>query len=88
MIYVMGDIHGNLRRFDSVMDQIRLSPEDTLYVLGDVIDRHPDGLAILRKFMKMDNVRMILGNHEAMRLACFLAFSQASVVASSVPPMQ
>ena len=68
MIYVMGDIHGNLRRFDSVMDQIRLSPVDTLYVLGDVIDRHPDGLAILRRFMKMDNVRMILGNHEYMML--------------------
>ena len=68
MVYVMGDIHGNLRRFESVMNQIQLAPEDTLYVLGDVIDRHPHGLLILRRFMKMGNVKMILGNHEYMML--------------------
>ena len=36
MIYVMSDIHGQKRRFDSVMRQIGLRAEDTLYVLGDV----------------------------------------------------
>jgi serine/threonine protein phosphatase 1 len=46
MIYVMSDIHGQKRRFDSVMKQINLQPEDTLYVLGDVIDRNPDGIKI------------------------------------------
>ena len=68
MIYVMSDIHGNLRRFNSVMKQIALQPEDTLYVLGDVIDRHPDGIRILRKLMAMPNVKMLLGNHEYMML--------------------
>ena len=68
MIYVMSDIHGNLRRFDSVMKQINLQPEDTLYVLGDVIDRHSDGIKILRKLMAMPNVKMLLGNHEYMML--------------------
>ena len=42
MTYVMSDIHGNMRRFNSVMEQFNLQPEDTLYILGDVIDRHPD----------------------------------------------
>ncbi len=42
MIYVMSDIHGNRRRFDSIMEQIRLQPEDHLYVIGDVVDRHPN----------------------------------------------
>ena len=64
MIYVMSDIHGHKRRFDSVMKQIDLQPEDTLYVLGDVIDRNPDGIKILRQIMAMPNVRMVLGNHE------------------------
>ncbi len=68
MIYVMGDIHGNMRRFNSVMEQIQLKADDTLYVLGDVIDRYPDGLVILRKLMAMPNVKMILGNHEYMML--------------------
>ena len=42
MIYVMSDIHGQKRRFDSIMKQINLQPEDTLYFLVDVIDRIPD----------------------------------------------
>ena len=53
MIFVMSDIHGNMRRFDSVMKQIELRPEDTLYILGDVIDRYPDGIRILRRIMAM-----------------------------------
>ncbi len=68
MIYVMSDIHGNRRRFDSVMRQINLQPEDTLYVIGDVIDRHPDGIPILLELMAMPNVVMLLGNHEYMML--------------------
>lgn len=68
MIYVMSDIHGNLRRFESVMKQINLQPDDTLYILGDVIDRWPYGIKILRRIMKMPNVKMLLGNHELMML--------------------
>ena len=68
MIYVMSDIHGNERRFNSIMKQIDLRPEDTLYVLGDVVDRHPGGIRILRQIMAMPNAKMILGNHEYMML--------------------
>lgn len=68
MIYVLSDIHGNERRFRSVMKQIRLRPEDTLCVLGDVIDRYPGGIRILRELMAMPNVKMLLGNHEYMML--------------------
>ena len=68
MIYVLSDIHGNERRFDSVLAQIALRPEDTLYVLGDVIDRHPGGLRILRRLMGMPNAKLLLGNHEYMML--------------------
>ena len=68
MIYVMSDIHGNMRRFNSIMAQIDLQPEDTLYVLGDVIDRHGDGVRILRRLMAMPNARVLLGNHEHMML--------------------
>ena len=66
MIYVMSDIHGNRRRFESVMSQIDLQPEDTLYVLGDVVDRYPFGIEILQKLMAMPNVKMLKGNHEVM----------------------
>ena len=68
MIYILSDIHGHRERFDSLMRQINLQPEDTLYVLGDVIDRNADGIAILRQLMAMPNVKMLLGNHEYMML--------------------
>ena len=68
MIYVMSDIHGNLERFESIMRQINLKDEDTLYILGDVIDRYPYGIKILRQIMKMPNVNMLLGNHEYMMM--------------------
>ena len=68
MTYILSDIHGNERRFSSILQQIRLQPEDTLYVLGDVIDRHPGGIRILRRIMKMPNAKMLLGNHEYMML--------------------
>ena len=64
MIYVMSDIHGQKRRFDSVMKQINLQPDDTLYILGDVIDRNPDGIKILRQIMAMPNAKMLLGKVE------------------------
>ena len=75
MIYVMSDIHGNMARFESVMKQINLQPTDTLYVLGDVIDRFPDGIRILRRLMVMPNVKMLLGNHELLMLNAIDGFS-------------
>ena len=63
MTYVISDIHGQTRRFQSVMKQINLQPEDTLYVLGDAIDRYSDGIKILRQLMAMPNVKLLLGNH-------------------------
>ena len=49
MTYVLSDIHGNSRRFQSILSQIDLQPEDTLYILGDIIDRFPDGGRLLRQ---------------------------------------
>ncbi len=68
MTYVLSDIHGQKRRWESILQQIDLQPEDTLYVLGDVIDRYPDGIQILRQIMSMPNVKMLIGNHELMML--------------------
>ena len=64
----MSDIHGNLPFFRSVMRQIRLRKNDTLYILGDVIDRHPDGIKILKYIMKKANIRMLLSTAVMQRL--------------------
>ena len=78
MIYVMSDIHGNEKRFNSIMKQINLQECDTLYVLGDVVDRYYGGIRILRTLMKMPNVIMLLGNHEYMMLNAIDASSKIS----------
>ena len=64
--YVMGDIHGKADRFHAMLKKIQFSKEDTLILLGDVIDRRPDGIALLLEIMEMPNVIML--NHEYMML--------------------
>ena len=66
MLYVMSDIQGHLQRFESIMGQIKLGERDQLFVLGDVIDIHRDGIQILQKLLRMPNVTLLLGNHELM----------------------
>lgn len=68
MIYVMGDIHGNMERYRSVMKKIQLSADDHLFVLGDVIDRGANGIEILMELMELPNATVLLGNHELMML--------------------
>ena len=68
MIYTMSDIHGRKDRFDDIMNQINLHDEDTLYILGDVVDRNPDGIDILEYIMDKPNIKMLLGNHEHMMI--------------------
>jgi len=66
--YVISDIHGQFGAFMRLLKKIDFKAEDTLYVLGDAIDRGPDGIKILKTIMKMDNARMFLGNHELLML--------------------
>lgn len=71
MIYVMSDIHGNREKLDSLLRQIGLTDSDTLYILGDIVDRGPEPIEILQRVMKMKNVKMLLGNHEHMMLQAY-----------------
>ena len=68
MTYVISDIHGCYDKYIKMIDLIGLSDSDTLYVLGDVIDRGPDGIRILFDMMQRKNVIPIIGNHESMAL--------------------
>ncbi len=66
MTYVMSDIHGRIRPYHRMLRKIGFGDDDTLYVLGDVIDRNPGGISILKEIMDTPNIRMLLGNHEYM----------------------
>ena len=49
MQYAVSDIHGCYDKYINLLRRIDLKDSDTLYVLGDMIDRGPDGLKILRR---------------------------------------
>lgn len=67
-IYVMSDLHGMYAEYLRMLDKICFRPEDSLYILGDAIDRGKDGIRLLQDFMQRDNVTLLLGNHEYMML--------------------
>ena len=68
MTYCVSDIHGEAARFTELLDKINFSDSDTLYVLGDVIDRGAHGVEILRRIKDTPNMQMLMGNHERMCL--------------------
>lgn len=77
MIYVTSDLHGySLEKFKDFLDKVGFGKDDFLYILGDVIDRGADGIKILRWMMLQPNVYLLLGNHEAMMLACDFLFDE------------
>ena len=66
--YVMGDIHGEYDKYCRMLEKIALSAEDTLYVVGDVVDRGPQPMEILLDMMNRENVYPICGNHDFLAL--------------------
>jgi len=68
VIYVMSDIHGCKDEYFKALESIQFNEEDTLYVLGDVVDRGPDGIEILQDMMMRSNVIPLIGNHDYMAL--------------------
>lgn len=53
MNYVISDIHGCYDQFIELLDLIQLKDSDTLYVLGDVVDRGPHPIKTLLKLMEI-----------------------------------
>ena len=70
MIYVMSDLHGEYDKYIAMLDLIQFSMQDTLYIIGDMIDRGEHGIKILQDMMSRENVYPILGNHEYMAASC------------------
>jgi serine/threonine protein phosphatase 1 len=71
MTYAISDIHGCYDKYRELLRAIRFRPEDTLYILGDVIDRGPHGFKILLDMAQRPNVIGLMGNHEAMAIQAF-----------------
>lgn len=67
--YAISDLHGCYGSYMEVMK--RLTSKDHLYILGDVIDREPNGIKILQDIIRRQQqpernpqITFLLGNHE------------------------
>ncbi len=70
-LYMIGDVQGCDAALQRLLDTIAYSPSrDTLYLLGDLVNRGPDSAAVLRRLMACgDAARCLLGNHDLNLLA-------------------
>ena len=66
MTYVMSDIHGQYDAFLDILQKIKFSNEDKLYILGDIVDRGNKSFEIYEYILSHKNIELIMGNHEKM----------------------
>lgn len=67
--WVIGDIHGEVRLLDSLLEQILAYHPDQLVFLGDYIDRGPHSKEVVDRIMGLDIPAVcLMGNHEWMML--------------------
>ncbi len=70
--YLIGDVQGCDEPLGRLLQAIDFSPSrDTLFLLGDLVNRGPASAQVLRRLMALDgSARCLLGNHDMHLLAC------------------
>lgn len=70
--YLIGDVQGCDEPLGRLLQAIDFSPSrDTVYVLGDLVNRGPASAEVLRRLMALEgSARCLLGNHDMHLLAC------------------
>jgi bis(5'-nucleosyl)-tetraphosphatase (symmetrical) len=70
-LYLIGDVQGCDAPLARLLEKIAFSPSrDTLYLLGDLVNRGPESAAVLRRLMGFgDSAKCLLGNHDLSLLA-------------------
>jgi len=70
-LYLIGDVQGCDAALGRLLGKIAFSPSrDTLYALGDLVNRGPESAAVLRRLRDLGNAaNCLLGNHDLSLLA-------------------
>jgi len=65
-VWVIGDIHGYNKTFDALIKKLNINEKDIILCLGDLIDKGPGSLEVLKTVSKSNQIFSIRGNHEEM----------------------
>lgn len=70
-VFAIGDVHGCANSLDQLLELISFEPaRDQLWFCGDLVNRGPDSLAMLRRVRDLGSqARVVLGNHDLALLA-------------------
>lgn len=76
--YAIGDIQGCFSSFQEMLSAISFDPSiDTLWMVGDLVNRGPDSLAVLRYIKGLGQSAVtVLGNHDLHLLAVHAGVAQ------------
>ena len=64
MKVVIGDIHGCFDELMELLSVIGVSKSDEIISLGDIVDRGPASDKVVDFFMRAENSKVLMGNHE------------------------
>ena len=64
MIYAVSDLHGCYDKYMKLLERLHMTSDDSLYILGDIVDRGSGGMKILLDLINRKNVYSCRGNHD------------------------
>ncbi len=80
MIYAVSDLHGCYDKLIKLLNKLDFCQNDTLYILGDIVDRGQDGIKILQYIRNQKNIIALIGNHDYTARIMFKNFAMPSMM--------
>lgn len=56
MTYVISDVHGEYDLFIKLLEKIKFSDSDKIIICGDVVDKGPDSVKLLKYVLSKPNI--------------------------------
>ncbi len=81
-LIAIGDIHGEINKLNSLLENLNLAKSDTVVFLGDYIDRGKHSKEVIERLIDLSekvNCIFLKGNHEQMVLKMLKTKSEADI---------